>query len=82
MRLPIRLSRLIANPFERPCGDQAHDQEVVSAKTGRVLPSVSVLVRALEGDVEQCAFVRLLTPDAGAYGAVTDFMDRLVIGLM
>jgi len=73
---------LIANPFERSCGDQAHDQEVVSAKTGRVLPSVPVFVRALEGDVEQWAFVRFLTPDAGAYGAVTDFVNGLIIGPM
>src|SRR5882724_837734 len=36
--LPFRLSRLIADPFERSCCNQAHDQEVVSAKTGRVLP--------------------------------------------
>ena len=72
--------RLIANPFERPCGDQAHHQEVVSAKTGRIFPGVTVFVRALKGDVEQRAFVGLLTPDARADGAVTNFVNGLIIG--
>ena len=82
LKLTFRLSGLVANPFESPCGDEAHNQEVVSAKTGRVLPSVSVFIRALKGDVEQGAFVGLLTPDARADGAVTDFVNGLVIGFI
>ena len=75
----FRLPRLDANPFESPCGDQAHNQEVVAAKTGGVLPCVSILVGPLEGDVEQRTFLALLAPDARADGTVTDFVDGLVV---
>jgi len=70
---------LIANPFERPCGDQAHNQKIVAAKAGGVLPCVSVLVGPLEGDIEQWTFLAFLAPDARADGTVTDFMDGLVV---
>jgi len=79
LRLAFWLSGLVANPLESPCGDQAHNQEVVAAKTGGVLPCVSVLVGPLEGYVEQWAFVGLLAPDARADGAVTDFVDGLAV---
>ena len=79
LRLALWLSGLVANPLESPCGDQAHNQEVVAAKTGGVLPCVSVLVGPLEGDVEQGTFVGLLAPDARADGAVADFVDGLAI---
>ena len=75
--LAFRLSGLVANPLESPCRDQADNQEVVAAETGGVFPFLSVLVGPLEGDVEHGAFVRLLAPDAGADGAVADFMDGL-----
>ena len=52
LRLVFWLSGLVANPLESPCCYQAHNQEVVAAETGGVLPCVSVLVGALEGDVE------------------------------
>ena len=77
--LPFRLSGLVANPLESPCGDQADNQEVVAAKTGGVLPGISVLVGPLERDVEHWAFVGLLTPDARADGAVADFVDGLTV---
>ena len=70
---------MVANPLERSCGDQAHNQEVVAAKTGGILPGVSVLVGPLEGDVEQGTFVGLLAPDARADGAVADFVDGLAV---
>jgi hypothetical protein len=77
--LAFRLSWLVANPLESPCGNQAHNQEVVAAKTGGVLPCVSVLVGALEGDVEQGTFVGFLAPDARADDAVADFVDGLAV---
>ena len=80
MRLAFRLSGLVANPLECPCGDQADNQEVVAAKTGGVLPGVSVLVGPLKGDVEHGTFVGLLGPDARADGAVADFVDGLAVG--
>jgi hypothetical protein len=79
LKLTFRLSRLVANPLESPCGNQADNQQVVSAETRRVLPGVSFLVGSLEGDVEHGTFLRLLTPDARAHGAVADFMDRLTV---
>ena len=78
--LTLRLSRLVANPLESPCGDQADNQEVVTAETGGVLPSFSVLVGPLERDIVHRPFIRLLAPDAGAHGAVADFVDRLAVG--
>ena len=79
LRLTFWLSRLAANPLESPCGDQAHNQEVVAAKTSGVLPCISILVGPLEGDVEQRTFVGLLAPDARADGAVADFVDGLAV---
>ena len=79
LKLAFWLSGLVANPLESPCGDQAHNQEVVAAKTGGVLPRVSVLVGPLEGDVEQGTFVGLLAPDARADVAVADFVDGLAV---
>ena len=70
---------LVANPLESPCGDQTHNQEVVAPKTAGVFPCVSVLVGALEGDVEYGAFVAVLSPDAGADGAVSDFVYWLLV---
>ena len=70
---------MVANPLESPCGDQTHNQEIVAAKTGGVLPCISVLVGPLEGDVEQGTFVGLLAPDTRADGTVTDFVDGLVV---
>ena len=77
LKLAFRLSGLVANPLESPRGDQAHNQEVVAAKTGGVLPGVSVLVGTLKRDVEHRAFIRLLAPDAGADGAMADFVNGL-----
>jgi hypothetical protein len=71
---------LVANPLESPCGNQAHNQKVVSAEIGGVFPVVSVFVGPLKGDVEQGTFVSLLAPDAGTDGAVADFVDRLAVG--
>jgi len=79
LRLAFWLSGLVANPLESACGDQAHNQKVVAAKTGGVLPCVSFLVGPLEGYVEQGTFVGLLAPDACANGAVTDFVDGLAV---
>jgi hypothetical protein len=82
LKLTFWLAGLVTNPFERPCGYQAHHQKVASTKTGRVLPSIFVFVRTLKGDVEHVAIVSLLAPDARADEAVTDFVNRLVIGLI
>ena len=79
LRLTFRLSRLVANPLESPCGDQAHNQKVVATKTIGVLPGVRVLVGPLERDVEHGTFFSLLAPDAGADRAVADFVDRLTV---
>ena len=79
LRLTFRLSGLAANPLESPSGDQADNQKVVAPKTGRVFPGVAVLVCPLERDVEHLAFVRLLTPDAGAHGTMADFVDGLTV---
>ena len=79
LRPAFALSGLVADPLESPCSNQAHNQEIVTAKTRRILPCVSVLVGALEGDVEQGAFLALLAPDARAHGTVTDFVDGLVV---
>ena len=79
LRLAFRLPWLVADPLESPCGDEADNQKVVAAKTGGVLPSVSVLVGPLKRDVEHGAFLRLLAPDAGAYGAVADFVNGLIV---
>ena len=79
LRLAFWLSGLVANPLESPCGDQAHNQKVVAAKTGGVLPCVSILVGPLEGEVAQGAFVGLLAPDARAHGAMADFVDGLAV---
>lgn len=73
------LSGLVTNPLESSCGDQAYNQEIVTAKTGGVLPCVSVLVGSLEGDVEQGTFFGLLAPDARADDTVTDFVNWLVV---
>jgi len=80
--LTLRLSGLVTNPFESPCGNQAYHQKIVSAKAGRVLPVASIFVRALKGDIEHTALVRLLTPDTRTDEAVTDFVNRLVIGFI
>lgn len=77
-RLAFWQSGLIADPLESPCGDQAHNQQIVAAETAGVLPCFSILVGPLEGDVEQGTFVGLLAPDARADGTVTDFVDGLV----
>ena len=79
LRLTFWLSRLAANPLESPSGDQADNQEVVAAEAGGVLPGFPVLVSPLEGDVEHGAFLGLLAPDAGAHGAVADFVDGLTV---
>src|SRR6185369_7594650 len=81
LRLGFWLAGLAANPFESPCGDQAHDQKVVTTKAGGVFPSVSILIGPLEGHVEHGTFVGVLRPDAGADGAVTEFVDRLSAGI-
>ena len=52
LRLAFWLSGLVTNPLESPRGYQTHNQKVIAAETGGVLPCVSVLVGALEGDVE------------------------------
>ena len=80
LRLALWLSGLVANPLESPCGNQAHNQEVVAAETGGVLPVVSVFVSPLETDIEQGTFVGLLAPDARADCAVADFVNGLVVG--
>src|ERR1035437_1762310 len=79
LRLRFRLSGLAANPLESPCGDQADNQKVVAAKTGRVFPGVAILVGPLERDVKHLAFLGLLAPDAGASGPVADFVDGLIV---
>ena len=81
LRLAFWLAGLVANPFESTRGDQAHDQKVVTAKTGRVFPGVSVPVGPLEGHIEHGTLVGVLCPDAGADGAVTDFLDGLFVGI-
>ena len=81
LRLAFLLAGLVANPFESPCGDQAHNQKVVTAKTGGVFPGVSVPVGPLEGHVEHGTLVGVLCPDACADGAVTDFLDGLFVGI-
>ena len=80
LRSTFRLSGLATNPLEGPCGDQAHNQEVVTAETGGILPVFSVFVGALKRDVEHGAFFGFLPPDAGAHSAMADFVDRLAIG--
>lgn len=75
--LRLRLSGLVPNPFESSCGDKADNQEVVAAKTGRVLPGVTFLVCSLKSDIEHLPFLRLLAPDACAHGAVADCVDGL-----
>lgn len=80
LRSPFRLSGLVANPLESSGGNQAHNQEVVATETGGVLPVVSVLVGPLETDIKQWAFVGLLAPDAGTDGAMSDFVNGLVVG--
>ncbi len=79
VRSAFWLSGLVANPLESSCGDQAHNKEIVAAKTGGVHPCVPVFVGPLEGDVEQGTFFSLLAPDACADGTVTDFVDGLVV---
>lgn len=79
LKLALRRSGLAGDPFISSGGNQAHNQEVVPAKAGRVLPCVSVFVCSLEGDVEHRTFVSILTPNARAYGAVADFVNGLVI---
>jgi hypothetical protein len=79
LRLTFRLSGLVANPLESPCGDKADNQEIVAAETSGVLPVVSVLVGPLERDVEHGAFLGLLAPDARAHGTVADFVDGLAV---
>jgi hypothetical protein len=74
------LARLTANPFERAGGDETENQEVLLTETVRVLPIVAVFVCALERDVEHWTFSGVLSPDACAYGALTDFVDRLLTG--
>ena len=70
---------MAANPLESPGGYQTDNQKVVATKAGRVLPCVSVLICPLERDVEHLAFIRLLAPNAGAHGAVADFVDGLTV---
>ena len=81
LSLAFWLAGLVANPFESPCGDQADNQKVVTAKAGGVFPGVSVPVGPLEGHIEHGTLVGVLCPDAGADGAVTDFLDGLFIGI-
>ena len=80
MNLAFRFSGLVANPLESPCGDQAYNQEIVAAETSGILPVVSVLVGALERNIEYRTFVGLLAPDTCAHDAVADFVDRLTVG--
>lgn len=70
-------SRLAGNPLKRTRGDEAHDQEVLPAEAVRILPSVTVSIRALKRDVERRSFVGFLPPDACTDGTVADFVDWL-----
>jgi hypothetical protein len=70
---------LVAYPLESPRRDQAHNQEVVTAETGSILPVFSFLVGPLERDVEHGAFVGFLAPNAGADRAMTEFMHGLSV---
>lgn len=78
--LALCLPRLAANPLEGPGSYQTDYQKVSSAEVGGILPSVSVLVRALKADVIQRPLLRVLAPDAGAYGAVANFVNGLISG--
>ena len=68
---------LSGNPLKRPRGNEAYDQEVLSAKALRVLPFVPFAVGTLERDIEHRTLLRLLPPDTGAHGTVADFVDWL-----
>jgi len=72
-------SGLAAYPLKGSRGDQAHDEEVLPAETGRVFPIVTVFVRPLEGDIEQRTLLSFLAPDARANGAVADLVNRLIV---
>ena len=80
VKLPLRLSGLVANPFKSPCCDEANNQKIVSAETCRVLPVVAFLVGSLKCHIEQGTFLGLLTPNAGTDGTMADGVDGFVIG--
>ena len=71
---------MICDPLESACCDQADNQQIIPAEAAGVFPIVAILVRALEGYIEQRTFFGILLPDAGANGAVTDLVYGLIIG--
>ena len=67
------------DPKVRHVTDLLDEWEVVSAKTGRVLPFVlPVLVQTRQRDSETHAILRLVFPDRRFYTAQPDFMNRLL----
>jgi hypothetical protein len=69
---------LSPDPLESPGGNKANNEEIVPAEAVGVLPVISILIRALEGDIEDWSFLRLLLPNACGYGAVTNLVNWLL----
>ena len=70
------------NPLESPGSDETQNQEIISAKAGRVFPDFIVQVGALKRNVEHRTFVGLLTPNARTDESVADFVSGLVFGFV
>lgn len=69
---------MACDPLKSSCCNQAQNEQVIASKAGGVFPSVSILVRPLESNIEQLAFCAFLLPNAGTDRAVADFVDWLI----
>lgn len=71
------LLRLSGYPLESARRYESNDQEVLSTKAARILPSVAVQIRSLKRDIEHVSFVSVVAPNARTHGTVLDPVDRL-----
>ncbi len=78
LRCWLCLLRLVGNPLEGPCGDEAHDQEVLATEAFRMFPCLPIPIRPLKRDIEHRSFAGFLPPDARTHGTMPDFLNGLL----
>lgn len=71
---------LIINPVMSHVGDFHHQRQIIPAKTGGILPLVSVLVDAADRHIVTHAVFRGVLPDSGFDAPETNFMNRTLAG--
>jgi hypothetical protein len=77
--LPLARLRLVCDPLKGTSSHETNNQKVIAPKACRIFPIVTILIRTLEGDIENRALVCIAAPDAGTHGPVADLMHGLII---